>query len=94
MQWSGEVLPEPAMIPDLSVFLRSVSARARVVTNGGYCRAPSARISEAREALFVQAREKFPALLTLPFLPAPVGEQKALTADQPGALLTAHSDGR
>lgn len=94
MQWSGEVLPEPAMIPDLSVFLRSVSARARVVTNGGHCRAPSARVSEVREALFAQTREKFPALLTLPFLPAPVGEQKALTADQPDTLLTARSDGR
>lgn len=94
MQWSGEVLPEPAMIPDLSVFLRSVSARARVVTNGGHCCARSTRGSEVREALFTQAREKFPALLTLPFLPAPMGEQKALAADQSGPLLTAHSDGR
>lgn len=94
MQWSGEVLPEPAMIPDLSVFLRSVSAHARVVTNGGYCHAPSSHVSEVREALFAQAREKFPALLKLPFLLAPAGEQKALTVDQPGALLTARSDGR
>ena len=94
MQWSGEVLPEPAMIPDLSVFLRSISANAQVVTNGGYCHASSVHVSEVREALFTQALGKFPALLKLPFLLAPAGEHKALTTDQPGALLTARSDGR
>ena len=42
---------------------------------------------------FTQAREKFPARLKLPFLLSP-GENKAFTADQQSALVTASLDGR
>lgn len=81
MQWSGEVLPEPAMIPDLGIFLRSASACAQTVTARGRNARPSSQRDEVREALLAQAREKFPARLKLPFLLSPHGESKALAAD-------------
>jgi hypothetical protein len=87
MQWSGEVLPEPAMIPDLSVFLRAVSANSQVVTRGGFSHALSPHVSNVREASLTRAREQFPALLKLPSLPVPAGEQKTRAIDQPGVPL-------
>ena len=94
MRWSGEVLPEPAMIPDLGIFLRSTSMHVQPVTAKERDHARSARNDEVREALFTQAREKFPARLKLPFLLAPPGENKALKADQQSVPVTARLDGR
>jgi hypothetical protein len=93
MQWSGEVLPEPAMVPDLGVFLYSVSAYSQVVTAGGHGRLPVSHSNDVREALLAQAREKFPGRLKLPFILSPSGENKALTADQPEALIITRTDG-
>lgn len=72
MQWCGEVLPEPAMIPDLGVFLRSTPAYSQVVTaRGQRFELPFPRAQEA-----TQQREPFPARLKLPFLLSPPGENK------------------
>lgn len=83
MQWSGEVFPEAAMIPDLGIFLRSAAVCAQTVTAGGHNTRQSAQRDEVREALLAQAREKFPARLRLPFLLSPAGEPPQ--TDQPGA---------
>lgn len=94
IQWSGEVLPEAAMIPDLGVFLRSASAYSQAVTDRKQGHASPVRSDEVREALFAQARERFPARLKLPFILSPTGENKALTVDQQSAPMGASSDGR
>jgi hypothetical protein len=76
MQWCGEVLPEPAMIPDLSVFLRSAPACAQATPiRGQRGRAPVQSIEET-----IHKREPFPARLKLPFLLSSSGE-KTLTTD-------------
>ena len=82
MQWSGEVLPEPAMIPDLGIFLRSASVDAQAVTTRGRDYLPSSQHTERRQELLAQAREGFPARLKLPFLLAPPGENKERKPDQ------------
>lgn len=65
MQWSGEVLPEATMIPDLSVFLRTASANPQSVVVRGRHQRPLSHIQEIREALCAEG--KFPARLKLPF---------------------------
>lgn len=65
MQWSGEVLPENAMVPDLSVFLQNASANSQAVTAKGRYQVPLSRVQEIREALCAEG--KFPARLKLPF---------------------------
>jgi len=75
MQWSGEVLPEPAMVPGPGVFVRSASACVRVVIAGSHRHFPvSHASSDIQEALFAQKRETFPKRLTLPFILSPSGE--------------------
>jgi len=78
MQWCGEVLPEPAMIPDLGVFLRSAPAYSQAVTARGHNHAPPVQRPEKHE----RRREPFPARLKLPFLLSPGGENRALAPDQ------------
>lgn len=78
MRWSSAVLPEPAMIPDLSVFLRTASASSQAVTAGGRCHTSLPHVYEVREALFGGAQGKVPALLKLPFILLPPGEDKIL----------------
>lgn len=81
MRWSGEVAPEPAMIPDLSVFLRAASAHSQIVTARGRSH------SEMRVAPLAGAQPTMPTLLKLPFLLSPTGEGKALRADQPNVCI-------
>lgn len=72
MQWSGEVLPEPAMIPDLSVFLCTVAVRHQVVTVRG-----SSQISlSAYEPFCVESQGTFPARLRLPFTLLPAEDRE------------------
>lgn len=78
MQWCGEVLPEPAMIPDLSVFLRATPVYAQTVTTRG--NSEEQRVQYASERRLRQ-REPFPARLKLPFLLSPPGESKAPAPD-------------
>ncbi len=87
MHWCGEVLPEPAMIPDLSVFLRSAPAYAQAVTARGHSHAPP--IQRAEET--AQLREPFPARLKLPFLLSPSGENKAHAAEAQNAVTAANT---
>jgi len=63
MQWCGEVLPEPAMIPDLGVFLRSTPVYSQAVTIRGQRSEPA--LQPAQNAT---RQEPFPARLKLPFL--------------------------
>ncbi|HXR66581.1 MAG TPA: hypothetical protein VN729_11690 [Ktedonobacteraceae bacterium] len=67
MQWCGEVRPEPAMIPDLGVFLRSAPAysQAAIAREQNYM--PPVPRTEKPE----RWREPFPARLKLPFLLSP-----------------------
>ena len=83
MQWSAELLPEAAMIPDLRVFLRVASACEQAVTAGTRIQInPS-----VREIVLRDIQKKGPSLLKLPFLLSPSTEnQKVLPADQPGVL--------
>lgn len=83
MQWSGEVLPEAAMIPDLGIFLRSSAACAQTVTAGGCDAHRAGPRDEVREELLTQAREKFPARLKLPFVLSPA--YASPQTDPPGA---------
>jgi hypothetical protein len=76
MQWCAEVLPEPAMIPDLRVFLRSAPASAQAVTSRG----KRQRKQEPRTAEVTHREKPFPARLKLPFLLSATGE-KTLTTD-------------
>lgn len=79
MQWCGEVLPEPAMIPDLRVFLRSAPASSQTVTTRG----PHAfQENEGR----LRRREPFPARLKLPFWLSPPGENRASAPEIPGVM--------
>jgi hypothetical protein len=78
MQWCGEVRPEPAMIPDLGVFLRSAPAYSQAATAREQSRVPPAQRTEKLE----RRREPFPARLKLPFLLSPGGEDRALAPDQ------------
>lgn len=87
MQWCGEVLPEPAMIPDLGVFLRSAPAYSQAVTARGHNHVPSVE-GHARQ------REPFPARLKLPFLLSPPGEIQVLASDQQSAVIAASLDKR
>ncbi len=87
MQWCGEVLPEPAMIPDLGVFLRSAPANSQVVTARGSRLPPPVQDDEKP----VQQREPFPARLKLPFLLSPPGENKVHAPDSQGVAVSAHS---
>ncbi len=70
MQWCGEVLPEPAMIPDLGVFLRSTPAYAQAVATRGQQADRRAGCVESE-----RQQEAFPARLKLPFLLSPHGER-------------------
>jgi len=88
MQWSGEVLPEAGMVPDLGIFLRVACAQAQSVTTRGRVYGPPSQSSGVRAVVPVQAR------LRLPFLLSPPGENRALTAEQQGALTSVDSDGR
>lgn len=90
MQWCGEVLPEPAMIPDLGVFLRSTPAYSQVVTAREQSHAPVVQSADERAG----QREPFPARLKLPFLLAPSGENKALAPDQLSAVVAVNADKR
>ena len=94
MQWSGEVLPEAAMVPDLGIFLRAASAQAQSVTTRGRVYGPPSQGSEVRAVVLVQARETIPARLRLPFLLSPPGENRVLAAEQQSALTSVDSDGR
>lgn len=76
MQWCAEVLPEPAMIPDLRVFLRSAPASTQAVT----ARGKQQRRQEPRVTGVAHRGEPFPARLKLPFLLSSTGE-KTLTTD-------------
>lgn len=67
MQWSGEVLPEPAMIPDLSVFLCVATAYSQLATVDRRYQGPLSRAREIREALCVETQGRFPGRLRLPF---------------------------
>jgi hypothetical protein len=80
IQWSSEVLPEPAMIPDLSVFLRSAPGGPRSVTASRSILSPVHELQEApsRAAL----PRNMPTLLRLPFFLAPLEEKHGLTIDQ------------
>jgi hypothetical protein len=78
MQWCGEVRPEPAMIPDLGVFLRSAPAYSQAVAAREQNRVSPAQRTEKPE----RRREPFPARLKLPFLLSPGGENRALAPDQ------------
>ena len=80
MQWCGEVLPEPAMIPDLGVFLRSAPAYSQAIT----ARGPQSIRRDAEG--HVRRREPFPARLKLPFLLSPPGENKTLAPDIESAV--------
>ena len=82
MQWCGEVLPEPAMIPDLGVFLRSTPAYSQTVTTREHSHAPAVQSAEER----VRQREPFPARLKLPFLLTPGGENRALAPEQDAVI--------
>ena len=91
MQWCGEVLPEPAMIPDLSVFLRAAPAYSQTVTAreiGEGQRAQRASVRRLRQ------REPFPARLKLPFLLSPPGETKTPAPDAPGDVIAAQAEQR
>jgi len=95
MQWSCEVLPEPAMVPDLGVFLRSASASAQAVTASNQYHLPPAQSNEVRAVLLARACEAFPARLKLPFLLLPPGgEQKAPTEDPQSVPSSTCLDGR
>ena len=59
MQWSGEVLPEPTMVPDLRVFLCTVASPLQAVTG----RRGSRRAAEQQ-----RESKKIPARLKLPFI--------------------------
>jgi len=83
MQWSGEVLPEAAMVPDLGVFLRAASAHAQSVTTRRREHDPPSEEGELHAGEIIQAREKIPARLKLPFLLSPPGENRALAAEAP-----------
>ncbi len=71
MQWCAEVLPEPAMIPDLRVFLRSAPASPQAVT----ARGKRQQERTPRVASGVRKGEPFPARLKLPFLLSTTGEK-------------------
>ncbi|HEY0752892.1 MAG TPA: hypothetical protein VGD98_02850 [Ktedonobacteraceae bacterium] len=71
MQWCSEVLPEPAMIPDLGVFLRFAPAHGQAVTARGQ---PPELSQHTQKA--AQRQEPFAARLKLPFLLSPPGENK------------------
>lgn len=90
MQWCGEVLPEPAMIPDLGVFLRSTPAYAQVVTAREQSHAPTVQCTEEH----ARKREPFPARLKLPFLLTPSGENKAHAPEQQDAVIAVNVDKR
>jgi hypothetical protein len=94
MQWSSEIFPEAAMIPDLGVFLRSAINSSQTIPVRGQLRIARSPSNEVREALLAQAREKFPARLRLPFLLSPPGENKVQAAEPREALLVAHSEKR
>lgn len=49
MQWSGEVLPEPAMIPDLSLFFCAVATSFQV--NAGNTCVPLSSAQEDEESV-------------------------------------------
>lgn len=90
MQWSGEVLPEPAMIPDLSVFLRATPAYKQAVMIGE--RGQISSFHETRAEVFKNLTGGGPALLKLPFLLSPsVDNQKVFTVEQPNMLATVNS---
>jgi hypothetical protein len=90
MQWSAELLPEAAMIPDLRVFLRVASACEQAVTAG-------TRVlmkQSAREVVLRDVQKKGPSLLKLPFLLSSFAEnQKVLSTDRPGVAATVISGG-
>jgi hypothetical protein len=65
MQWSGEVRPELAMIPDIGVFLHAVSTSSHTVADIGHCLGEH----EIQEVLAcVETQGKFPGRLKLPFV--------------------------
>lgn len=82
------------MVPDRGVFLRSASAHAQSVTSRDREHGPPSQNNEVRAVVLVQAREKIPARLRLPFLLSPPGESRALAAEQQHALTSVDSDGR
>lgn len=94
MQWSGEVLPEAAMVPDLGIFLRSASAQAQSVATRRRGHGLPSQSNEVRAVVLIQAQEKIPARLKLPFLLSPPGESRALAIEQRSALTSVDSDGR
>jgi hypothetical protein len=70
MQWSGEVLPELGMIPDISVFLCVTSVYSQAIfARGSWPLSYEHEIQEAFSDVGVQG--KFPARLTLPFTLSP-----------------------
>ncbi len=73
MQWSDEVVPEPAMVPDLSVFLRVACAHSRAISSEG-TRRNSLFFGQRVwiEGVSEQEREIVPGLLRLPFILLPV----------------------
>ena len=89
MQWCGEVLPEPAMIPDLGVFLRAAPAYSQTVTARGNSDAQRVQCDSERR---LRQREPFPARLKLPFLLSPPGESKALAPDTPGVVIVSQTE--
>ncbi len=67
MQWSGEVLPEAEMIPDLTVFLCTGTTRQRVASNRQALLPGSSWTQETKTIPAVHAPETVPARLKLPF---------------------------
>ena len=86
MRWSSEVLPEPAMIPDRSIFLRAASASSQVVTTSRQ-NSHTSMLSKHQANLFKDTPWEGPLLLKLPFILSLPVEDSALMAEQPDALL-------
>src|SRR5260370_41445965 len=87
MWWSGEVVPEPAMIPDLSVFSRAASAHSQAVTTRDRDHLVPSQLDERQATPRAREQPNMPNLLKLPFLLFPAGERKALRADQPNVCI-------
>src|SRR5258708_26319541 len=89
MHWSNEVLPEPTMIPDLSVFWDNVSTpkqktvqpvpQTQLITTRSQDQLTP--FSATRETSRREKQSRGPALLKLPFTLSPSGKYPR---DQPG----------